>query len=160
MLIVVESLAMCFLMLLVCVVAIANGPHEAAFLYEKDVQKRVVELGLISEERLKKRGAVSLTALLIPILFFVPLAVFFINGARGFKQSFIQICIILMIYGLFDRLFIDWFWVSRSKAWFIPGTEDLMPYVPKKVLIGKWILTIIGYPAVAALLAWVLSFFG
>ena len=36
-----------------------------------------------------------------------------------------------MIEGLFDRFFIDWFWVGKTKAWLIPGTEDLMPYIPK-----------------------------
>ena len=37
-----------------------------------------------------------------------------------------QITIILLIVGLFDRLFIDWYWVGKTKAWFIPGTEDLV----------------------------------
>ena len=23
-----------------------------------------------------------------------------------------------------DRLFIDWYWVGKTKAWDIPGTED------------------------------------
>ena len=36
---------------------------------------------------------------------------------------------ILLIMGLFDRLYIDWHWVGRTKAWIIPGTEDLMPCI-------------------------------
>lgn len=95
----------------------------------------------------------------IPLLIFVPLMVYFVNGARGFKDLFIQICIILMIDGLFDRIFIDWFWVGKTKAWFIPGTEDLMPYIPKKTLIGKWLGTLIGYPILAAIMAGIMTLF-
>lgn len=38
---------------------------------------------------------------------------------------------ILLIVGVFDRLYIDWYWVGRTKAWIIPGTEDLMPCMPQ-----------------------------
>ena len=64
------------------------------------------------------------------------------------------------IMGLFDRLFIDWFWVEHTKAWIIPGTEDLMPYIPVKTKIGKWLGTVIGFPMMAALIAGVASFLG
>ena len=37
---------------------------------------------------------------------------------------------ILLIMGVFDRLYIDWHWVGRTKVWIIPGTEDLMPCMP------------------------------
>lgn len=55
--------------------------------------------------------------------------VYGINGARGFLQ-FVGI---LWIMGAFDRLVADWYWVDCTKAWIIPGTEDLMPYIPPKV---------------------------
>ncbi|MBO5606500.1 MAG: hypothetical protein J5930_01250 [Treponema sp.] len=38
----------------------------------------------------------------------------------------------------------------------IPGTEDLMPYIPKKTWVVKIVLTVIGYPLLAALLSWVM----
>ena len=38
---------------------------------------------------------------------------------------------ILLIVGVFDRLYIDWYWVGRTKVWIIPGTEDLMPCMPQ-----------------------------
>ena len=38
---------------------------------------------------------------------------------------------ILLIVGVFDRLYIDWYWVGRTKAWIIHGTEDLMPCMPQ-----------------------------
>lgn len=159
MLIVLEGLTMCFLMLMVCVVGIADGPVGSVFYYEKDVQERVLELGLITKEELKKRKAIAGAALFVPLLLFIPAMVYCINGARGFKECFLQICAILLIDGVFDRVFVDWYWVGKTKAWIIPGTEDLMPYVPKRTLIGKWIGTIVLYPILAAAMAGVLSLF-
>ena len=66
--------------------------------------------------------------------------------------------IILWIMGLFDRIFIDWYWVGHTKAWVIPGTEDLQPYIPRKVLVRKWIGTVIGFPIIAAIIAGIMTF--
>ena len=157
MLILVESLAMCFILLLICVIGIANGPVGSVYFYEPEVQEKVVELGLTTKEEIKKRYTIAGVALFVPILVFVPAMVYFINGARKFWDIFVQITIILMIVGLFDRIFIDWYWVGKTKAWVIPGTEELMPYIPKKTLLKKWIGTVIGYPLIAAIMAAVMS---
>lgn len=159
MLILVESLAMCFILLLICVIGIANGPVGSVYFYEPEVQEKVVELGLTTKEEIKKRYTIAGVALFVPILVFVPAMVYFINGARNFGDIFAQITIILMIEGLFDRIFIDWYWVGKTKAWIIPGTEELMPYIPKKTLVKKWIGTVIGYPLLAAIMAAVMSLF-
>lgn len=159
MLILVESLAMCFILLIICVIGIANGPVGSVYFYEPEVQEKVVELGLTTKEKIKKGYTIASVCLFVPILFFVPAMVYFINGARGFFDIFIQITIILLIVGLFDRLFIDWYWVGKTKAWFIPGTEDLMPYVPKKTLAKKWIGTVVGYPLIAAIQAAIMMVF-
>lgn len=55
MIILFEGLTMCFLMLLVCVVGISNGPVGSVYFFEKNVQDRVVELGLTTKEKIKKR---------------------------------------------------------------------------------------------------------
>ena len=85
------------------------------------------------------------------------LCVFIINGARGFQQSFLQFVIILWIMGIFDRIGVDLIWVGHTKAWIIPGTEDLMPYIPVKIHVMKWLVTIFLYPAIAALICWLMS---
>ena len=54
MLVLLEGLVMSFWLLLVCVVGIANGPAELVVLYEQDVQDRVIKLGYITKEKLKK----------------------------------------------------------------------------------------------------------
>lgn len=159
MLILVESLAMCFILLIICVIGIANGPVGSVYFYEPEVQEKVVELGLTTKEKIKKRYAVAGVCLFVPVLFFVPAMVYFINGASGFFDIFLQITMILLIVGLFDRLFIDWYWVGKTKAWYIPGTEELMPYIPRKTLVKKWIGTVIGYPLIAAILAAIMSVF-
>lgn len=158
-LVILEGIVMCFALLMVCVVATANGVVGGVIFFEEDVQKRVVELGYTTEEQLKKRGAKLYAALFLLLATFVPYMVYGINGAVGFWNGFWQMTIILWIMGLFDRLFIDEYWVGRTKAWDIEGTEDLKPYIPAKVKARKWTVTMIGYPVIAALVAWIVAIF-
>ena len=157
MLVVIEGLVMCFILLLICVIGKANGAVGLVVFYEDDVKKRVVELGLITEEKIKRNSAITTVALFLPMLILVPAMVYFINGAREFMDLFWQMTVILMIMGLFDRFFIDWYWVGHTKDWLIPGTEDLMPYIPKKTVVHKWIGTVAGYPIISAVLSAILS---
>lgn len=158
MLILIEGIVMCFVLLIVCVVGIANGPVGLVVLYEDDVQERVVELGLTTREKIKKSFILTSLALFVPCFILPPLMVYGINGAETFLEGFWQMTVILWIAGLFDRFFIDWYWVGKTSAWVIPGTEDLQPYIPKKVLIRKWVGTIVMYPVMAALVAWIMTF--
>ena len=153
MFVILEGIAFSFWLLLICVVLIKDGSVGGVAFYEDDVKKRAVELGLITEDEIRKRSIISAIALFVPLLFVIPLLVYRINGARGFKDAFLQMCAIYLIVGLFDRIFIDWYWVGHTKAWIIPGTEDLQPYIPKKTLIGKWLGTLIGFPLIAAIIA-------
>ena len=81
-----------------------------------------------------------------------------INGARGFWDIFIQLTAVYLIATVFDRIFIDVVWVGHTKAWEIPGTEDLKPYIPVKVQLGKWIGCLVMFPLMAAAIAYGLSF--
>ncbi len=105
----------------------------------------------------QKTWIITLIALFVPQIVLPPAMVYGINGAEGFWSGFIQILVILMMAGLFDRLFIDWWWVGHTKAWVISGTEDLMPYIYGKTLVKKWLGTIVGFPILAALLAGVMQ---
>ncbi len=157
MLILLEGLVMCLFLLLFCVIGIANGPVGLVVLYEQNVQDRVVELGLTTKEKIKKSFTISLLALYGPVLLLVPCMVYGINGAVGFWDGFWQMTAILVIQGLFDRLFVDWYWVGHTKAWEIPGTEDLKPYIPTKIMIGKWVGTLVLNPLIAAMLAGIVA---
>lgn len=153
MVLILECIVVCFILLVPCVIAIANGIHNGAFLFEKDVQERVVQMGLITEERLARNKKLFKGITLPVMIAFMLWAVYGINGARGFLTPFLQIYAMTMAEGLFDRFFIDTYWVGHTKAWTIPGTEDLRPYIPKKTLIAKWLTVIVGNPLIAAVLA-------
>ena len=155
--ILVEGIVMCFVLLIICVVGIANGPVGLVVFYEQEVKNRVVEFGLTTKEKIRKTSIITVIALFVPMLVLVPLMVYGINGAKGFWDGYWQMLVILMISGLFDRIFIDWWWVGHTKAWIIPGTEDLMPYIYGKTLVRKWLGTVVGFPILAAILAGVMQ---
>ena len=157
MILIIEGIVMCFILLIICVVGIANGPVGLVVFYEQEVQDRVVELGMTTRERIKRISILTMIALFVPMIVLVPLMVYGINGARGFWNGFWQMLVILMISGLFDRIFIDWWWVGHTKAWIIPGTEDLRPYIYGKTLVRKWVGTLVGFPILAAVLAGIMQ---
>ena len=157
MILIVEGVVMCFVLLIICVIGIANGPVGLVVFYEQEVKDRVVSLGLTTESRIKKTSVITVIALFVPTLVLVPLMVYGLNGAAGFGDGFRQMLVILMISGLFDRIFIDWWWVGHTKAWIIPGTEDLMPYIYGKTLVLKWLGTLVGFPILAAILAGIMQ---
>jgi len=158
MLIILEGITAAALVLLSCVVGIANGAHNMAFFYEEEVQERVEELGLISRAEIKANRKKFFLYGIMPYFGMMIVFVYAINKARGFLDPFLQMSAILLIEGIFDRLFIDWYWVGKTKAWEIPGTEDLKPYISKKAWIRKLIGTLFGFPLIAALISFVLNF--
>lgn len=160
MLVLIEGIVMCFVLLLVCVVGIANGPVGLVTFYEPEVQERVIELGLTTRKKISSSAALASIALFVPALLLVPYMVYGINGAQGFREGFVQMTAISLIFGLFDRIFIDWWWVGHTRTWVIPGTEDLMPYIAGRTLVRKWVGTLVAFPAVYALIAWLMTFLG
>ena len=157
--IIIEGIVVCFIVLLGCEIGIANGPQGMLFLYEKDVKERVYQIGLISEKEMIRNAKRFKFIGLGAIIVFLLVAVYGINGARGFWEGFWQMTAVLLVEGIFDRFFIDWYWVGHTKAWEIPGTEDLKPYIPKKAWVQKWLLTIVGFPILAAILSGIMMIF-
>ncbi|MCM1055011.1 MAG: hypothetical protein NC394_05730 [Bacteroides sp.] len=155
--VILEGLILCFLLWLMCFIGIRNGAVGMVHFYEKDVQKRVVELGLTTEEKIKRRSILFKMIGLVLYFGYIIAAVYFVNGARGFVQGFLQSLIIIMIMGVFDKLVIETLWVDHGKAWVIPGTENMRPYIPLKTHIKKWLVTLVVYPVSVALIAWIMS---
>ena len=154
---VIESFVLNFVLLLVCVINIRNGAVGGVHYYEQPVKDRVVKLGLITEKEIKRNNTISGFVFLSVLLIVSPLMVFCVNGADTFFEGFVQLTTMYILCGVFDRVFIDWFWVGHTKAWLIPGTEDLMPYIHKKTWFGKIIGTVVGYPLFAALISWIFT---
>ncbi len=157
--IIIEGIVLCFILLLFCVIGIANGPEKFTVFYEKDVQDRAIKYGYTTKEQIKKQTIIAAIVLYLPCFTLTPLMVCYINGAKEFGEIFIQSLLILYIMGLFDRIFIDWYWVGHTKAWNIPNTEDLKPYIPRKIKIGKWIGTIVGFAIISLIIAFIFAKF-
>lgn len=49
-----EGIIFSFVLLIICVIDIQNGPVGGVHFYEQDVKDRVVELGLITKKEIKK----------------------------------------------------------------------------------------------------------
>lgn len=81
------------------------------------------------------------------------------NGARGFLAGFWQMLVILSVMNLIDRFLIDGYWVGHTKAWTIPGTEDLKPYITAKDKCKKWIFGTVGMATIAAALSAIMLIF-
>ena len=151
--IIMEGMLLGALLVLFCVVGIRNGAVNMVFLYHRDVQDRCVQNGLITRERIWQNRKIF-KGLGIPLYFtFVLVSVYVVNGARGFWAGFFQMFAILSILNLIDRLLIDEFWVGHTRAWDIPGTEDLKPYIDRKDRIGKWLIGTVGFAALSAILS-------
>ena len=54
MILILECIDICFILFLPCVVVIANGIHNGVFLFETDVQERVIQMGLITKEEIDR----------------------------------------------------------------------------------------------------------
>lgn len=151
--IVLEGLLLGLLLVGFCAIGIREGAVNMVYLYHADVQDRCIENGLITRERIgRNRGLFK--GLGIPVyLAFVLVSVYVVNGARGFWPGFWQSFAILSIVNLIDRIGIDAWWVGHTKAWVIPGTEDLRPYIDRKDKLGKWLIGTVGFAVLSALLS-------
>ena len=155
--IVIEGVLLGALLVLLCAVGIRKGAVTMVFLYHADVQDRCVQNGLITRERIWQNRKIF-KGLGVPLYFtFVLVSVYAVNGARGFWPGFWQLFAILSILNLIDRLLIDEYWVGHTKAWDIPGTEDLKPYIDRKDRIGKWLIGTAGFAALSAILSGVMA---
>ena len=150
---VLEGLGLGFLLYLICAIGIRNGAVGMVHLYDQKVQERVVQLGLSTADEIRKRSVLFRSLCLPGYLIYVLICVYVINGARGFFEGFWQGFVILFIMNLIDRFLIDEYWVGHTKAWIIPGTEDLRPYITAEDKKKKWIMGTAGMVLLAAILS-------
>ena len=154
---ILEGLGLGFLLYLICAIGIRNGAVGMVHLYDQKVQERVVQLGLSTADEIRKRSVLFRSLCLPGYLIYVLICVYVINGARGFFEGFWQGFVILFIMNLIDRFLIDEYWVGHTKAWIIPGTEDLRPYITAKDKKKKWIMGTVGMALLAAILSGIMA---
>ena len=154
---ILEGLGLGFLLYLICAIGIRNGAVGMVHLYDQKVQDRVIQLGMTTQEAIQKRGALFRSLCLPAYMAYVLVCVWVINGTRGFWPGLWQGFVILSIMNLIDRLLIDDYWVGHTKAWIIPGTEDLRPYITASDKKKKWIMGTVGMAVLAAVLSGVMA---
>lgn len=151
--VITEGLGLAFLLYLICAIGIRKGAIGMVHLYSSEVQRRVIENGLITAEEIKRRS-ILFKCLCIPGYFiYVLVCAYLINGARGFLNGFWQMFVMLSIMNLIDRTLIDGYWVGHTNAWNIPGTEDLKPYISVNEKKKKWLFGTVGMAIVSAILS-------
>lgn len=155
---ILEGLALCLILTVMCIVGIKDGAAGMAFFYVKAVQDKAIAHGLTTAEKIKRSANIFKVSGILIYVAALMVSVYAINGARGFLDAFLQMLVIFAVLGLYDRFFVDIFWVGHTKAWIIPGTEEFMPYIPFKIHVKKWIAMLVVYPAGSAIIALVMSF--
>ena len=145
-----EGLGLGLLLYIICAVGIKNSAVGMVHLYDKKVQDRVIQLGMTTREAIRKRSSLFRGLCLPAYMAYVLVCVWAINGTRGFWPGFWQGFVILSVMNLIDRFLIDEYWVGHTKAWIIPGTEDLRPYITASDKKKKWIMGTVGMAVIAA----------
>ena len=152
-----EGVGLGLLLVLVCAAAIRNGPVNMVHLYHQDVQERCVALGLTTHEKIRRSSAMFKLCCIPGYLAYVLVCTYAVNGARGFWQGFWQLFVILSVMNLIDRFLVDGWWVGHTKAWTIPGTEDMKPYINAGDTRKMWMAGTIGMAVISAALAGVMA---
>ena len=157
--VILEGIGLGVLLILVCAIGIRKGAVGMVHLYSQEVQERCVTLGLTTHAKIK-RNALIFKAVCVPgYIAYVLVYVYAVNGARGFLAGFWQMLVILSVMNLMDRFLVDDFWVGHTKAWTIPGTEDLKPYITARDKAKKWPFGTIGMAVLSAALAAIMMLF-
>ena len=157
--VILEGIGLGVLLILVCAIGIRKGAVGMVHLYGPEVQERCVTLELTTHAEIK-RNALIFKAVCVPgYIAYVLVCVYAVNGVRGFLAGFWQMLVILSVMNLMDRFLVDDFWVGHTKAWTIPGTEDLKPYITAKDKEKKWLFGTVGMAVISAALAAIMMLF-
>lgn len=148
-----EGLILGILLMGVCAFGIRKGAVGMVHLYHQDVQERCVELGLTTHEKISKNSKTFKICCIPGYILYILVCVYGINGARDFWSGFWQMFVILSVMNVMDRFLVDDWWVGHTKAWTIPGTEDLKPYITSDDKRKKWTMGTVGMAVISAVLA-------
>ena len=154
-----EGVGLSVLLVLVCAIGIRNGAVGMVHLYSPEVQARSVALGLTTEAKIKRNQRRFKLCCIPGYIAYVLVCVCAVNGARGFLAGLWQMLLILSVMNLIDRFLVDGWWVGHTKAWTIPGTEDLKPYITRRDKLVKWIGGTVGLAVISAALAGIMTLF-
>lgn len=139
-----------------------KGPLGSIFYYPKEVQARVLELGLIDEKTLKRWRNTANSILCILVFIALYIMIVLVNRAASFWDCVWQVYVLFLGMEVFDVFAVDTLWVACSDWWDIPGTEDLrylyQDYKTKTKVKGlKLIVMAIPLSAIIGGLYWLMA---
>ena len=134
---------------------------DGLYFYPKTVQKRAIEIGLTTQETVKKKRKVFMTEFYIVMLVALVLIIGLWNHVSDFKTAYLQALLFLEVMNIYDGIVIDKIWVGYSKFWILPGCEDI-PYVQTwmQVLKKRSFLALIWVAGAAIVAGIVVLVFG
>ena len=118
----------CLLFTLMVRYSVRGGAVDGLYFYPKTVQQRAVEIGLTTQETIKRKRKVFMTEFYIVMLTALVLIIGLWNQVSDFKTAYFQALLFLEVMNIYDGVVIDKIWVRYSKFWILPGCEDI-PYV-------------------------------
>lgn len=126
--IIVQLILYCLLFTAMVRFAVRSGAVNGLYFYPKPVQERAVEIGLTTQEAVRRKRKRFMVLFYIVMLSVLLLIVVFWNRASDFKTAYLQSLLFLEVMNWYDGIVIDKVWVGHSKFWVLPGTEDI-PFV-------------------------------
>lgn len=135
--ILVEGLGMCAILYIMCAIGIRKGAVGLVCLYEKDVQRKSIELGLTDAKKIQRTALRMDLCSVILYIGYLLTVVYVVNGTRGFRECFWQMTLILLIMGVFDRIVVDIFQVKNRN--FIRRIRELCCLITIKTGADKTI---------------------
>ena len=125
---VLQLVIYCLIFTLMVRYAVRGGAVDGLYFYPKPVQERAIEIGLATQETIKKKRKIFMTEFYIVMLAVLVLIIGLWNHVSDFKTAYLQALLFLEVMNVYDGIVIDKIWVGYSKFWLIPGCEDI-PYV-------------------------------
>ena len=161
MIMVFQLMLYCLIFTLMVRYAVRGGVVDGLYFYPKTVQERAIEIGLTTQETIKKKRKIFMTEFYIVMLTALVLIIGLWNHVSDFKTAYLQALLFLEIMNIYDGIVIDKIWVGYSKFWLIPRCEDI-PYVQMwmQVLKKRSFLALIWVVGAAIVAGIVVLIFG
>ena len=159
--IVLQLVVYCLIFTLMVRYAVRGGAVDGLYFYPKAVQERAIEIGLTTQETIKKKRKIFMTEFYIVMLVALVLIIGLCNQVSDFKTAYLQALLFLEVMNIYDGIVIDKIWVGYSKFWMLPGCEDI-PYVQTwlQVLKKRSFLALIWVIGAAIVAGIVILIFG
>lgn len=144
MIIIVQLILYCMLFTGMVRLAVKDGAVNGLYFYPKPVQERAIEIGLTTQDTIRKKRKHFMILFYIVMLTALLLIIGFWNRVTDFRTAYLQSLLFLEVMNWYDGIVIDKAWVGHSKFWVLPGTEDI-PFVQTwgQVMKKRCILTLI-----------------